>query len=138
MENFDLIGICHNSIRVFDIVHVLSNDLLSVPFLVNRNELTKLKIPDPLKLSLHVERITKPRDFVIFEAIHEGNWSRVIDMVQAHTGVNAVDEWGQTPLMIAVIQKNLPLIAELLNARGPTVDVNLAKAAGFTVILSLS
>jgi ankyrin repeat protein len=62
-----------------------------------------------------------------------GNTSRAIDMIQNHIGVNAVDEWGQTPIMIATIHKNLPLIAELMNTINPRVNLNIEKSSGFNV-----
>jgi hypothetical protein len=52
----------------------------------------------------------------------------VFDIIAEGDGINAVDEWGQTPLMIATQRDSLQIIASLLNARRPKVDVNIAKS----------
>jgi len=47
-----------------------------------------------------------------------------------------MDEWGQTPLMLALSRPRelLSVVAFLMNTRRPMVDVNLAKASGFTAL----
>jgi hypothetical protein len=87
-------------------------------------------------LAVKVVHLTPQLDFGIFDALATGNLSRVLDMIDNHQGINAVDEWGHTPLMVALRKPRdmMPVIAYLLNTRRPMVDVNLAKATGFTAL----
>ena len=87
-----------------------------------------------LTVEVTIHHITTTENFAIFDALKIGNISLAFDMLEEHKGVNAVDEWGQTPLMIAIINKHHHIIAELLNTRKPTVDINLAKHSGFTAL----
>ena len=48
--------------------------------------------------------------------------------------VNAIDEYGQSILMTAVQRGVLPVVASLLNARRPRVEVDLTKGNGFTAL----
>lgn len=85
------------------------------------------KDADGLAIDITVAFITTSEEYQIFSALRTGNMTYVSDLIDNHVGVNAVDEWGQTPLMIAVQMKYLPIIAALLNTRMPKVDVNAAK-----------
>ena len=55
------------------------------------------------------------------EAVRSANLSRVLELLESGSDINALDERGQTALMNAVIWKNLEL-AELLIKRG--ADLN--------------
>lgn len=85
-------------------------------------------------LHLHVERITEPRDYQIFEALRKVNLSQVLDLIDEHVGINAMDEYGQTPLMLAVSKQYDAVVASLLNARMPKVEVDMPKTSGFTAL----
>lgn len=80
-----------------------------------------------ISIDLTVVHITTPENYQIFSALREGNTSLVFDLIEAHQGVNAVDEWGQTPLMIAIQMNKIDIISSLLNTRMPKVDVNFVK-----------
>lgn len=85
-------------------------------------------------LNIHVERITEPTDYEIFVALRKENISHVLDLIDEHKGINSMDEYGQTPLMLAVSKQYTAVVASLLNARMPKVDVNMAKTSGFTAV----
>jgi ankyrin repeat protein len=51
-----------------------------------------------------------------------------------YVGINAIDKWGQTPLMIAAIEQKNAELAALLNTRRPSVDINKAKHSGATAL----
>lgn len=79
--------------------------------------------------------ITKEEDFQIFQYIKSGNISYALDLLDSHIGINAFDEWGQTPLMIAVQLQSYDLLSGILNARTPKADVNLAKSVFLFIII---
>jgi hypothetical protein len=83
---------------------------------------------ESLTLEVKVHHITPQKDYQIFEAFKAENISLVLDLIDEHVGVNAVDEWGQTPLMISVASQNLMVFAALMNTRRPMVDVNTQKS----------
>lgn len=83
---------------------------------------------DGVSIRLTVDSITTATDYQIFSSLREGNITQVLDLIDSHIGVNAVDEWGQTPLIIAVQMNRMEVIAALLNTRMPKVDVNAAKS----------
>jgi hypothetical protein len=82
---------------------------------------------DGLYLDITTAYVTTSEEYQIFSSLRQSNFTNVVEMIDNHIGVNAVDEWGQTPLMIAVQMKHLPVIAALLNTRLPKVDVNAVK-----------
>jgi ankyrin repeat protein len=88
----------------------------------------------PLTVDLKVHHITSAEDYQIFSALKEHNISLAFDLLEQHIGVNAVDEYGQTPLMIALTNNHVHIIGELMNTRKPTVDINFAKHSGFTAL----
>jgi hypothetical protein len=83
---------------------------------------------DDLYVDITVNFITSPSDYQIFSAFKIKNYSLVLDLIDQHKGVNAVDEWGQTMLMLAVQADSLDIVARLLNTRLPKVNVNMAKS----------
>jgi ankyrin repeat protein len=85
-------------------------------------------------LDLHIDAITKANEYQIFSSMRLENYSHVFDLIDSHVGVNAVDEWGQTPLMVAVQTNRMDIVAALLNTRLPKVDVNTAKPSGYTAL----
>lgn len=86
-------------------------------------------------IDIQVERITSHEDYQIFSALRQGNYSLVFDLIEQHVGVNAVDEWGHTPLMVAVQTNRMDIVAALLNTRLPKVDMNAAKPVSFHLTL---
>lgn len=87
-----------------------------------------------IDLTITMQHVTAPQEFAIFAAINSKNTSRVMDLIDAHRGINARDEMGGTPLMLVAQQGSLSLVAALLNARMPKVNTNLAKPTGYTAL----
>ena len=85
-----------------------------------------------LKITLH--HITSPEDYSIFTALQHNNISKVIDLIDSQIGINAIDEYGQSILMVSVQKNAFPVVASLLNTRRPRVEVNTAKSNGFTAL----
>lgn len=85
-------------------------------------------------VDIHVVHITRSEDYEIFAAMRQKNASYVLELIDQHVGVNSYDEWGQTPLMIAVQMQRVDIAAALLNTRMPKVDVNAAKYNGYTAL----
>ena len=56
------------------------------PLINEENEITVV---------ITVMHITEPEDYQIFSRLLEGNITAVIELIDAHRGVNAVDEWGE-------------------------------------------
>ena len=54
-----------------------------------------------MTLLIKIHEITTDEDFAIFRALQENRTGEVYSMLEHHRGVNAVDQWGQTPLMLA-------------------------------------
>jgi ankyrin repeat protein len=90
---------------------------------------------EAVSLDITTSHVTTSEEYQIFSSLRAGNYSNVVELIENHVGVNAVDEWGQSPLMIAVQLKHLPVIAALLNTRLPKVDVNAAKPVSMVLIL---
>ena len=86
-----------------------------------------------LSVRLHYATPTGP-DFDVFQALHERNISRIIDIIDSYHGVNSVDENGQSILMLATRNSAMAVVASLLNARKPRIQVNMAKSNGFTAL----
>ena len=123
-------GMCKNATR--KVVWDFAGDINLFP--MSRTQGALAQLDEPIGVELTVEEITDQEDFQIFAAIKENNASLILDLIEAHKGINAVDEYGFTPLMIAAANQHLPLLAGLLNTRRPAVEVNKAKASGFTAL----
>ena len=69
-------------------------------------------------------------------AIDSGDVGTILDMVDNHTGVNAVDRYGNSALMSAVsVGGSMQMaVASLLNSWRPKVDVNFVKPSGHSVL----
>ena len=122
---------CWNSTRIIRWPQVQDTNLspLILPELVQHIEPST-----NIELIVNLHHITEPVDYAIFDAMRSGNYSLVIDMVEEGNGVNAFDEWGHTPLMLATQSDAMQVVAALLNARRPKADVNHAKASGYTAL----
>ncbi len=125
-------GMCENSTR--KLTWEDNSKLNMEPIFLTDSRLTELE--EGVSVVLTVVHITTTEDYQIFDAIKSGNTSQVLDLIDLHLGVNAVDEWGQTVLMIAVANQNLEILSSLLNTRMPKVNVNLAKSVN-TLFLML-
>jgi len=102
-------------------------------------DLSPLKLPsleegNILELEFKIVSRTTSWDFDIFEPLKSENMPVLFDFLAEHRGINAVDEWGLSSLMIATKADILPIAAGLINARRPRVDVNYAKASGHTAL----
>ncbi len=116
-------GMCQNASRSLQFYSAKEANLNPLLFSTLLSEVGNVA----LDVIIHVQYITKQEDYQIFDAL-KSNFSRVLDLIDEQKGVNAMDEWGQTPLMIAVSNNNMsPIFAALMNARRPKVDVNIAK-----------
>ena len=87
-----------------------------------------------ITINIKLQHITTPEDYEIFSALKNDNTTVVMDMIDDHIGINAIDEFGQTPLMIAIINKNILVISSLLNTRRPIVNVHTSKPSGYNAI----
>lgn len=117
-------GLCVNETRILAWNSGSNLDLSPTP--VDPNNLIDLE--EMVSIKFTVEHITEPDDYQIFGAWREGNLSLVLDLIEKHKGINAVDEWGQTILMHAVQKGSIETVSALLNTRMPKVDVNKAKS----------
>lgn len=93
-------------------------------------------IEQGMHIDVTVTSITTTEEYAIFDAINNRNLSLVLDYIDQRVGLNSVDEWGQTPLMIAIQLNQLDMIAALLNSRMPRVDVNRAKSVSLLSFLT--
>ena len=128
-------GMCENSTRRMIVEMPKESDL--EPIFPKRGagaEQYMAGLEETIWVDITLKKVTDQENYKIFDAFKQQNYSLVIDLIDTHTGVNSMDEYGQTPLMIAVSQQILPVVASLLNTRLPKVDVNMAKANGFNAV----
>lgn len=92
------------------------------------------EVSSEITVEFKVMGITSAEDYQIFNYMKMKNYPKVAEMIDDKKGVNALDEWGQSILMLATRENELTLVATLLNARMPKVNVNLAKASGYTAL----
>lgn len=128
-------GMCENSTRRMIVDTPKDCDLEPIfPKHGSGGEQAVASMEESIWIDIMLKKVTDQENYKIFDAFKQHNYSLVIDLIDAHTGVNSMDEYGQTPLMIAVSQQILPVVASLLNTRLPKVDVNMAKANGFNAL----
>lgn len=127
-------GMCQNSTRSLQWASISKLRGVALSPIVGFSKDLVLDSEEALEMDVHIEYITEPFDYQIFDAFKHENLSKVLDYIDEHVGINAMDEYGQTPLMIAVSKQYDAVVASLLNARRPKVDVNMAKTSGFTAI----
>lgn len=121
---------CENGTRILHFENSLDVNLSPLP-------ISKYAFSDSdesFTIEIILNHITTQSDYQIFNAYKMGNVSEVFDMIEAHKGINAVDEWGQTLLMLATQKGDLQTVALLLNTRMPKVDVNKAKSVIFFIL----
>lgn len=87
-----------------------------------------------ISVEFKVMGVTSAEDYKIFNYMKMKNYPAVTDMIDKKQGVNALDEWGQSILMLATREGELTVVATLLNARMPKVNVNMAKSSGYTAL----
>lgn len=118
-------GTCKNATRriIWDDVNTLN----TLPIFLNADAGVQRAEQGGVYIDLTIEHITTAEEYEIFAAMRQGNYSLALDLIENHVGVNAVDEWGHTPLMVAVQINRMDVVAALLNTRLPRVDVNAAK-----------
>lgn len=124
---------CKNSTR-----KVLWEDVAKVdmqPIFV-KTDLELASQESGVSIELTVIHITEPEDYRIFDHLKSGNMTGALDMIEEHKGINALDEWGQSALMMAVRMKKLEIVAALLNTRMPKVNVNVAKSVSVYAFLT--
>lgn len=118
-----LVGMCPNEIRKLTWDHWNS----SLYFPLTLSSSVTASSDEPLTILIRLHAVTTAKNYSIFDPISRQDFGTVFDLLSDHIGVNAVDEWGQSPLIISVINRYTPLIATLLNAHHPKVDVNYTK-----------
>lgn len=125
-------GMCSNSTR--KLTWKQGEKMNSDPIFISKEGLNDLD--EEVSLVMKVRHITTQDNYQIFNALAKRNISQVLDLIDEHKGINAVDEWGQTVLMIAVSNNQLDVVSALLNTRRPRVDINMAKSVSFSVDIS--
>ena len=115
---------CENGTRI--IYFENSIDVNLSPLLISKYSLPSIE--EPFSIEIILNHITNQNDYQIFNAYKMNNMSEIFDMIEEHKGINALDEWGQSLLMLATQKNDLQTVALLLNARMPKVDVNKAKS----------
>ena len=80
--------------------------------------------------------LTTEGDFHVFDLIDKGDVGAIMEMVDNHAGVNAVDRHGNSALMAAVQggSRMQMVVATLLNAWRPKADVDFVKPSGHSVL----
>ena len=117
-------GTCKNATR--RIIWDDASTLNTLPIFLNADAGVQ-RAEQGVYIDLTIEHITTAEEYEIFAAMRQGNYSSALDLIDNHVGVNAVDEWGHTPLMVAVQINRMDVVAALLNTRLPRVDINAAK-----------
>lgn len=123
-------GMCENSTR--DIIWDSSFGVNFSPLI--RSESIYSLNEEPLTIRIFLNFITKQKDFHIFDALRSNDITVALDVIESNHGVNAVDEWGHSSIMIAVINQNMPVIAALMNARRPMLNVNMMKPVSYYIL----
>jgi hypothetical protein len=108
-------------------------------FSASEFDLTKTEALSSPVVSAEVEllTLTPSGDFYIFELIEKQDVSSIMEMVDNHVGVNAVDKYGNSALMAAVqsgSNKMQMVVASLINSWRPKVDVDYSKPSGHSVL----
>jgi hypothetical protein len=88
-----------------------------------------------LSLTIHVRIITSQPDFAIFAPLRGNDAPTTYEIIGNRLGINAVDENSDSPLMIAIRNNMVQLVAQLLNSRVPRCDVNYVKYNGYTALI---
>eukprot|EP01041_Mallomonas_annulata_P000184 gene184-317_t len=123
-------GMCENATRVLKWDSTMN---LNLNPLITINGITESEESE-LIVSLKLHHITDSNDYQIIDAFKTNNISLVLDLITEQKGINALDEWGQTSLMIAVQKEQVEVVAALLNARMPKVMINTQKSSGYTAL----
>lgn len=117
-------GMCQNSTR--DLIWDSALNVNFSPFILYESAYSQHD--EGVTVRIHLNYITMQNDFQIFDVLRSDDTAAVLDMIEEHRGINAVDEWGQSSLMIALVTQKLPVFAALMNTRRPMVDVNFVKS----------
>jgi len=126
-----LIGMCEGGVRRIYWSSAINANFESI---LVHDSLINTFTDEQIAIEFTLHHITNPKDYELFDAINNLNFTLAMDLINNHQGVNSFDQWGQTALMIAVSNQYLPIFAALLNTYHPKVDVNLAKPNGFTAL----
>jgi hypothetical protein len=118
---------CENGTRILHYENAY--DINLTPLTVSKYAFSEPN--EPFTITIILNHITTQSDYQIFNSYKMGNTTEVFDLIEQHKGVNAVDEWGHTLLMLATQKGDLQTVALLLNTRMPKVDVNKAKSVRF-------
>jgi hypothetical protein len=117
-------GMCQNATR--DFIWDSALDVNFSPFLTGKSVYSSHD--EAITIRIHLNYLTTQQDYLIFDALRLDNHGEALEIIRGSEGINAVDEWGQSSLMIVVASQNYPVFAALMNTRRPTVDVNLVKS----------
>jgi len=94
--SFGIKGMCRNSTR--KLTFESGAKLRLPPLVYTGSPLTSE--PNEISILITLVHVTDPADYQIFSHLLEGNITAVVEMIQAHHGVNAVDEWGEVLLIL--------------------------------------
>lgn len=123
-----LIGVCRGEVRKLTFpAEVMKGKGPNMDDAMRRGAAT-------LQATVEVLELTSMKDYAIFDFLQNEQFDQVLGMIDEHTGTNAVDQWGASPLMVAIQTKAQLVVASLLNTWRPKVDVNFAKASGHTAL----
>lgn len=125
-------GMCPNATRRMIWDSAYGVNFSPLPFLVGHPPLSRHTDGVTIDVTLH--HVTDSKDYQIFSFLKQKKIGEVLDLLEAKQGVNAVDEVETTPLMYAAMMDLLPVVASLLNARRPSVDINMAKSSGHSAL----
>jgi hypothetical protein len=117
-------GMCQNATR--DFIWDSALDVNFSPFVIGKSAYSSYD--ETITIRVHLTHLTTQPDYLIFDAFRSENHGQALEIIRESKGINAVDEWGQSTLMIVVANQNYPVFAALMNTRRPTVDVNLVKS----------
>mmetsp|Transcript_25947 Transcript_25947/g.24795 ORF Transcript_25947/g.24795 Transcript_25947/m.24795 type:complete len:322 (-) Transcript_25947:52-1017(-) len=123
-------GMCQNATR--DFIWDSALDVNFSPFVIGKSAYSSYN--ETMTIRVHLNHLTTQPDYLIFDALRLENHGEALEIIRESRGINAVDEWGQSTLMIVVAIQNYAVFAALMNTRRPTVDVNLVKSSGFTAL----
>jgi len=106
-----MLGMCENSTRRMTFDSLVDANLFPI---VQWNS-PLFRLDERVVLDLHLHKITIPEEYEIFDALKAANISLALDLIEGHKGINVMDEYGQTPLMIAVSRQYQPVVAGRLS-----------------------
>ena len=94
---FQLLGTCIND--TLSISSQQGNVTIDLRPIISAN----IQLPSPdvvVYVNITVCHITTPQEYQVFQALQSNDIHAALVLFEHHIGINSVDEWEQTPLMI--------------------------------------